>query len=197
MRFFIALLVLLNFRVASGAELVERIQTAAAAAQTIRMPFVQEKYLALFDETVTTPGVIEIDRAQQRLRWEFTDRAVFVLAAGTLHKWGADGREETGRDRDPNLTALRAQMEALISGDWSAVEKLFTITAATDAPVLTLTPQDGALARYVSRLVISFRADLSAPERLELEASGGDITVYRFLDPELNVALPAARFSGP
>jgi len=161
------------------------------------MPFVQEKYLALFDETVSTPGVIEIDRVHQRLRWEFTDRAVFVLADGALHKWGADGREETGLDRDPNLTALRAQMEALISGDWSAVEKFFTITTATDAPELTLVPHDGALARYVSRLVIRFRADLSAPERLELQASGGDVTVYRFLDPEVNVELTAARFSGP
>ncbi len=197
MRFALLLMLLLGSHLAPSAELLERIQAAAAATTSIRMPFVQEKYLALFDETVSTPGVIEIDRANKRLRWEFTDRAVFVLSAGALHKWGADGREETGLDRDPNLTALRAQMEALISGDWSAVEKLFTITAAPDAPVLTLTPQDGALARYVSHLVISFRADLSAPERLELEASGGDVTVYRFLDPALNVEIPAARFTGP
>lgn len=189
------ILLILVIALAQGETLTERLHAAAAATQTLRLPFVQEKYLTLFDETVTTPGLIEIDRRNARLRWEFTDRAVFIFADNRLRKWGADGREETGLDRDPNLTALRAQMRALISGDWSTVEDLFTLTAAGEH--LTLTPRDGALARFVERLDLTFSADLAAPQTLELIATGGDRTVYRFAAAELGVDLPPARFAGP
>lgn len=193
MRCFILLSLVITL--AHGETLTERLHAAAAATETLRLPFVQEKHLTLFDETVTTPGLIEIDRRNARLRWEFTDRAVFIFADNRLRKWGADGREETGLERDPNLTALRAQMRALISGDWSTVEDLFTITAEGDA--LTLTPRDGALARFVERLDITFSADLTAPRTLELIATGGDRTAYRFAAAEIGIDLPAARFTGP
>ncbi len=189
-----SLFLLLIVTAASAATLTERLHAAASATATMRLAFVQEKHLALFDETITTPGVIDIDRTGERLRWEFTDRAVFVFADGRLRKWGADGREETGLDRDPNLTALRAQMRALISGDWSTVEDLFTITAAENT--LTLTPRDGALSRFVERLVIVFDDDLTAPRSLELIAAGGDRTHYRFAAAETGLALDAARFAG-
>lgn len=189
------LLLVFLMTAASAATLTERLHTAASATATMRLSFVQAKHLTLFDETITTPGVIEIDRTHARLRWEFTDRAVFIFADDRLRKWGADGREETGLDRDPNLTALRAQMRALISGDWRTVEDLFTVTAQGNA--LTLTPRDGALTRFVDRLEITFSADLTAPETLNLIAASGDETTYRFAAAETGIDLDASRFAGP
>src|SRR5687768_3516283 len=114
-----------------------RLQAAAQTTRTLRLPFVQEKDLALFDEPVRTPGVIEIDRVAGALRWEFTDRAVLILRGGTLRKWGADGKPESGPDRDPGLAAMSGQMQALLSGDWRTVEEFFTVAIDPTEPRLT------------------------------------------------------------
>jgi hypothetical protein len=178
-------------------DLQARLQAASAGVHRLRLAFVQSKDLALFDQPVLTPGVIELDRQRAALRWEYTGRTVLILAGGKVRKWGADGREEIGFERDPNLQALRGQMQALLTGDWSAVRALFTIAETGDGPGLVLTPSDPALAKYIARLTIRFRADLSAPESLLLEAAGGDRTEYRFAAPEVDPDLAAARFTGP
>ena len=181
-----------------GAEtLADRLQAAAQDVRTLRLPFVQTKVIALFDETVTTPGVVEIDRQAGALRWEFTGRSTFILNRGRLRKWGADGGEEVGLDRDPNLAALKAQMQAMLSGDWAGIEDRFATAYTDDPPAVTLTPRDAVLQRYLDSIRIVFRTDLSAPAALELHAEGGDRTDYAFAEPVLNEAIEASRFSGP
>ena len=178
-------------------DLMSRLQQASLNVHRVRLRFEQSKDLALFDAPVITPGVIELDRGHGCLRWEFTGRTVLILAHGTVHKWGADGREEIGFERDPSLQAMRGQMQALLTGDWSTVRALFTIREASDGLSLILTPSEPALAKYISTLTIRFRADLSAPESLLLEAAGGDRTDYRFAVPDIDPALDPARFAGP
>ncbi len=174
-----------------------RLQQAAASTKTMRLPFVQAKDLALFDEPVTTPGVIEIDREHGALRWEFTGHSVLILRDGALRKWGADGKEEAGPGRDPGLSAMSGQMQAMLTGDWHTVEDFFTVAIAPDAPRLTLTPKQASLEKYLARIVIVFRDDLSAPNSLVLEAAGGDVTTYRFEEPQLGVEIAPKRFTGP
>lgn len=191
------LLLLLLFCAVPAEDLVSRVQQASTGAQRLRLRFEQSKDLALFDQPVITPGLIEIDRERGALRWEFTGRTVLILANGALRKWSSDGREEIGFARDPNLQALRGQMQALLTGDWSTVRALFTIREGADAPSLVLTPAEPGLAKYIATLTIRFRADLSAPESLRLEAAGGDRTDYRFAAPEIDPPLDPGRFAGP
>jgi outer membrane lipoprotein-sorting protein len=195
--FMVVAFLLAGFTQLSSEELLVRLQQAAKDVRTIHLPFTQEKHLELFDETITTTGVIDIDRQGGRLRWEFSGHAVFVYDDGHLRKWDADGREETGLDRDPNLAALKAQMQSLVTGDWSTIEALFEVSSEVDPPTLHLTPHEAALARYVASLTIVFRADVSAPQRLELVATGGDSTIYTFAEPGIDVAIDPARFTGP
>lgn len=173
-----------------------RLREAAARVASLRVEFTQEKRLALLDEPLRSAGVVEIDRARGALRWEYSGRSLLILAGDRIRRWGADGRPETGDD--PSLQALAAQMRALLSGDWSALDRLFTVAAdAQGAPALTLTPRDAGLARYVEAIEVRFRDDLSAPASLVLRAPGGDATRYAFGEPQLGAAIPAARFAGP
>jgi len=182
----------------TGEPLLDRLHAASQALPSLRVAFTQSKLLALFDEPVVTRGVIEIDRRIGALRWEFTGHSVTVLKDGRLRRWGAEGREEAAAERDPGMPAMLGQMRALLSGDWRTVQDLFTLTAdPAGASALTLVPKDAAIARYIARITVRFRADLAAPESLRLEAAGGDATDYTFAVPEPGALIAATRFERP
>ncbi|MBA3848326.1 MAG: outer membrane lipoprotein carrier protein LolA [Planctomycetes bacterium] len=175
---------------------LERLAAISRDIATVRIPFVQEKRLAILPEPVTAEGAIEISRPQAAVRWEFTGRSLMVLADGRIRRWDDRGREQVGDD--PSLEALGAQMRALLSGDFASLGELFIVTPDADgAPALTLTPKRAELKRYIERIELRFRADLSAPQELVIVAPGDDLTTYRFAEPQVGIELPAARFAGP
>ena len=194
----LALAVLAPLRAASAEPLtLERLRAAGAGMTTLRVPFTQEKHLAILDEPVVTQGVLEISRPLQAVRWEFTGRSVLLFAHDHVRRFGAEGKEELG-DRDPGLQSMAGQMRALLSGDWTPMKELFDLAADADGtPRLVLTPRTSDLARYLTRLEIRFRADLGAPESILLVANGDDRTEYRFAPPQAGAEIPAARFERP
>ena len=194
----LALAVLAPLRAASAEPLtLERLRAAGAGMTTLRVPFTQEKHLAILDEPVVTQGVLEISRPLQAVRWEFTGRSVLLFAHDHVRRFGAEGKEELG-GRDPGLQSMAGQMRALLSGDWTPMKELFDLAADADGtPRLVLTPRTSDLARYLTRLEIRFRADLGAPESILLVASGDDRTEYRFAPPQAGAEIPAARFERP
>jgi hypothetical protein len=157
---------------------------------------VQEKHLAILDEPIKSPGVIEISKPLKAVRWEFTGKSVMVFAHGKVRRWGAEGKEESAND--PNLKSFRDQMAAFLDGDWSGLRKAFDIAAdPAVAPEMTLTPRSKDLAKYITSIRIRFRPDFTAPAEMRLTAVGGDETVYTFAEPEVGATLPESRFSGP
>ncbi len=175
---------------------LDRLATISRDIATVRIPFVQEKRLAILPDPVTAEGAIEISRPRSAVRWEFTGRSLVILADGRIRRWDDQGREQVGDD--PSMEALGAQMRALLSGDFASLGELFIVTPdPTGAPALTLTPKRVELKRYIERIELRFRADLSAPQELAIVAPGDDLTTYRFAEPIVGADLPAARFAGP
>ncbi len=195
----LALLMLLTAVISSAEPFsLATLDAATKNLTTVRVAFVQEKHLAILDEPVVSPGLIEISRPLAAVRWEYTGKSVLLFRDGRLRRFGAEGREETIAAKDQGVNSLTSQMKAFLHGDWSAMEELFTITPAADgAPHLLFAPKTPDLAKYITSLGIRWRADLSAPESMTLIAAGDDRTEYRFSPPELGVELPAARFNGP
>ena len=132
------------------------------------------------------------------MRWEYTGKSVLLFKDGHLHRFGAEGKEETIAAKDHGVNSLTSQMKAFLSGDWSSMEELFIITPAADGiPQLNFTPKTADLSKYITGLTIRWRDDLSAPQHMLLIAAGDDRTEYRFDPPQLGVDLPAARFERP
>ncbi len=175
---------------------LDRVAKGQAAILTVRLPFVQEKHLAIMDDPLITNGAIEIDRHLGAVRWEFIGKSVMIFAKGRIHRWGADGTPE-GMPNDPNLKPFQDQMQAFVSGDWSSLEQAFTLESPGDKPLLTLTPHSPQLAKYLARIELRFRDDYSAPLEMTMTAAGGDQTIYRFSDPQLGVAFASGHFDKP
>lgn len=177
---------------------VARLQAISQDIASLRVPFTQEKRLALFDEPVLSSGVIEISRPLAAVRWEYRGKSVLVLKGGRLRRWGAEGREETIGGDDPGGRAVQGQMQALLTGDWSALDDLFTVTPdAQGGAALTMAPKSPDLGKYIARIELVFRADLSAPQSLIVISADGDETLFFFGEPERNADIAAARFAGP
>jgi hypothetical protein len=175
-----------------------KLQAARPAFTTVRIPFVQEKHLAILDEPVICTGVIEMNHRLGAVRWEYTGRSVLIFRDGKLRRWGAEGKEETMGAKDPSLQSMASQMRAFLDGDWTPMQGLFTIAPEPGgATTLIFTPRTPDLAKYITRLVIHFRDDLSAPETILLVAAGDDRTEYRFEAPQAGIAIAEERFLKP
>jgi hypothetical protein len=175
-----------------------KLQAARPAFTTVRIPFVQEKHLAILDEPVICAGVIEMNHKMGAVRWEYTGRSVLIFRDGKLRRWGAEGKEETLGAKDPSLQSMASQMRAFLDGDWTPMRGLFTIEPeAGGATTLIFTPRTPDLAKYITSLAIHFRDDLSAPETILLIAAGDDRTEYRFEPPQAGVAISDERFLKP
>ena len=175
----LALLLIPLFAMSSQAEdLVPRLSAAAAAVPTVTMPFVQVKNLAMLDAPLEARGTLSIDRPRRRLELIFTGRSQLILERGHLQRFDAAGHEET---IGPEATAIAAQLQGLLDGNFSALAQLFVITQPPEVGLtLHLVPRTPELQRFIERLEITFRDDLAAPARMTLVATGGDATTYTF-----------------
>ena len=197
MRPLLLLLCLLSVNAAEPFSLAT-LTAAAKDVKTLRVTFTQVKHLAIVDEPVISPGVIEISRPLRAVRWEYTGKSVLLFKGGHLRRFGAEGKEETITAKEQGVNSVVKQMEAFIDGNWSGMDEMFTITPAADgSPQLDFAPKTPDLAKYITSLRIRWRADLSAPEHMELIAAGDDRTDFRFDVPQVGLDLPAARFDKP
>jgi hypothetical protein len=178
---------------------LERLEEAGRHFKTLRVAFVQEKHLAILDEPVINRGVLEVSRPLGAVRWEFTGRSVLLFRDGKLRRFGAEGKEElVAGGKDPSIQSMASQMRSFLDGKWGAMKDIFAITPDPGgSPELTFTPLSADLRKYLTKLVIRFRDDLSAPQSMLMVANGDDRTEYRYEPPEVDVEIPAARFSGP
>lgn len=177
---------------------LNKLASATKDISSMRVTFVQEKHLAILDEPVVSPGLIEVDRKRYAVRWEFTGKSVLLFLDGKLRRFGAEGKEETITAKDQGVNSMVAQMKAMLDGDYSSMENMFTITPAADGiPQLNFVPKTPDIAKYITSLQIRWRPDLSAPEHMLLIAADDDITEYKFAEPQLGVEIPLERFTNP
>ncbi len=178
---------------------LEKLQEKGKQFKTLRVTFVQEKHLAILDEPVINKGVLEVSRPLAAVRWEFTGRSVLLFKDGKMRRFGAEGKEETvAGGKDPSVQSMANQMRAFLDGDWGPMKAIFTITPDPGgAPELTFTPIGADLKKYITKLVIRFRDDLSAPQTMLMVATGDDRTEYRYDPPQVDVEIPAERFVKP
>ncbi len=175
-----------------------KLQAVSVGIATVRVAFTQEKHLAILDEPLVAAGLVEISRPLQAVRWEFTGRSLVVWNRGRLRRWGADGKEESAGGKDAGVSALGDQMQGLLTGDFSALGRVFSVTPVADGSArLTLVPLKAELTRFLTGIDLQFREDLSAPSAMVITAAGGDTTAYTFATPELGLAIPPERFTGP
>src|SRR4051794_17024138 len=66
---------------------LDKVKAGAQSVATVRVPFVQEKRLAILDEPIKSPGAIEISKPLKAVRWQFDGKSVMIFAHGKVRRW--------------------------------------------------------------------------------------------------------------
>lgn len=172
---------------------LDRLQDKAAHIATIQSRFVQEKHLSLFDAPVVSRGLFYYQRPDS-MRFEYLEpaRMGLVVDRGTARRITREGVSREGS----RLAEIAAeQVMAWARFDRAALAERYQMALAGRNPVrLALIPRSAALARHIPRITVTFAQDERSVDSIRLDEDGGDHTLIRFTDTEINADLPDAAF---
>lgn len=178
-----------------------RLQSAAAETQSLVSTFVQEKQLAIFSQTLLSNGRFYY-RQPDQLRWELLTPVAsgFVLRGQQGERWNSLSREVSAFriDRDPLMGIVAQQLLAWARVDIDWLRSRYRIELLAEPPIrLQLFPLDPGEAGFIEQLQILFAADSSHVALVEMHEVGGDKTLLRFEQVQINQPLPAEAFQAP
>ena len=183
------------------AEILDRLQSAAEGTQSLSSDFVQEKHLAIFSETLLSRGRF-FYRQPAQLRWELLTPVVsgFVLRGQQGERWNGLSKETRSFriDRDPIMGIIAQQLLAWARVDIGWLKSRYRIQLLTGQPVrLQLFPLDKGEVGFIELIQILFATDSSHIVLVEMHEAGGDKTLLRFENVQVNRSLPIDAFQVP
>lgn len=189
---------LLSAPVAAGAagsqdaEVLNRLQQLSAGIETLSSDFTQEKFLAVFKDTLASSGHFYFKKPDS-LRWELTHPIAtgFVLNGNRGRRW----HERTGQDesfdieRDPVMKIIAQQLLDWTRADFDRLRQDYHIVVIKEQPVvLRLEPLFDS-AGFLDHLLISFVPDGRHVQSVEMHEKDGDYTRIRFENTVINQPL--------
>ena len=183
------------------ADVLAELKTAAATTETLSSPFVQEKYLDIFAEKLLSQGQF-VYRKPDQLRWELLSPVAsgFILQGDNGERWNSlsHERDKFSVKNDPIMGMIARQLLAWAQVDLNWLQQRYRMELASNEPVvLTLYPLDSGEAGFIDHLQVLFSADRSHVSEVQMIEQGGDSTVIRFTDVQINAPLPADAFQMP
>jgi outer membrane lipoprotein-sorting protein len=197
----VCLVLCLAASLAGGAELdtvLQRLKNTAGAVETIRSTFVQEKHLAMFSEVLESCGTFSFQKPG-RLRWEYDKpvRMGFVIDGDKGRRWNSLAKQEQHFQLEDSLEMRIAAEQLLLwtELDLDKLRRSYDIELAKRKPVsLRLTPRGAAARQFVDHLCVTFSSDARTVTEVAIFETGGDSTLLRFFDTEIDRPLSDALF---
>ncbi|MEE4253384.1 MAG: outer membrane lipoprotein carrier protein LolA [Desulfuromusa sp.] len=183
------------------APLLAELKQAAAETETLSSPFIQEKYLQIFSEKLISNGQFAYQKPDQ-LRWELLTPIAsgFVLRGDQGERWNSlsQKKEKFSVKSDPIMGMIAQQLMAWARVDLDWLQSRYRMEVSSVKPVaLTLFPLDQGEATFIDHLQIQFSTDRRHVSEVLMVEQGGDSTLLRFVDTQVNVELSADTFQVP
>jgi len=170
---------------------LSKLEASLSDVKTVRTRFVQEKKLALFKNTLITRGVIQL-QPPDKLLWRVESPIKYVLLIDGKQAKQWDG--ETGKSQkipladNPVFSAVTEQLRSWFGGRYSLLALDYAISQRSETPaVFVFTPKpDTPAAKMLRAVTVTFREDKRYLTSIQIDEAGGDTTVLRFEETELN-----------
>ena len=188
--------------VAAGADqdldqVLAQLARAAEGIESLTSDFVQEKYLAVFQEALRSSGRFYYQKPD-RLRWELRSPVVtgFSLNGNSGRRWRGDeaGSESFDIRQDPVMKVVAEQLLAWARPDFAWLQAHYRLRLVATEPVeLRLEPrfETGGMIDY---LQIVFATDGSHVAQVEIHDRDGDYTRLHFTATRVNLPLDRKLF---
>ena len=174
----------------SAADQLARLGREASVFKTLKTGFVQEKRLAVFQNTVVLTGRIVLQKPN-RVAWhvDATVRYSVVISDSSVRQWDEDTDrvQEISLAKNPVLQNVLNQLTVWFSGDYRSLLKDFDVETARQAPpAFRFSPKKTAMASKIIRdIEIEFREDRKYLRSISIHELGGDSTVITQFDVPL------------
>ena len=183
------------------APLLVELKLAAAETETLSSHFEQEKYLEIFAEKLLSEGRF-VYRKPDQLRWELLTPVAsgFVLRGDQGERWNSLSQEQKSFSvkTDPIMGMIARQLLAWARVDLDWLQSRYRMELQSVEPVtLHLYPLDQGETAFIDYLQIRFAADRSHVAEVLMVEQGGDYTLIRFVDVQINTELSADAFQVP
>ena len=200
-------IIFLLFAVSASAEakdlapLLAELKKAASETETLSSDFVQEKYLSIFSEKLLSTGRF-VYRKPGQLRWELLTPVAsgFVLQGDRGERWNSlsQKQENFSVKSDPIMGMIAQQLLAWARVDLDWLQSRYRMELFSVNPViLYLFPLDQGEATFIEHLQIQFSENRRHVAEVQMIEQGGDSTLIRFVETEVNIELSADAFQVP
>lgn len=182
-------------------QLLNELRLGAAETRSLSSNLLQEKNLAIFSAKLTSHGRF-LYQAPDHLRWELIEPVAsgFVLRGSAGERWSSlsQERETFSVETDPIMGLIARQLLAWarVDLDWLQSRYRMELTADQSAR-LRLVPLEQTEAAFIDYLQVQFSADRRHIAEVLMVEQGGDSTLLRFTDVQLNEELTSASFQAP
>jgi outer membrane lipoprotein-sorting protein len=166
--------------------------------RSMRIQYVQAKYLTVFTERIETRSVC-LFQPPDRVRFEMVSpyRSCTIVNGESVVKFERDGG--SWRKLKPaNSDALRGviqQIAAWLRGDFDATRKIWRVQAAAgDHVAVTLLPRDDAVRETIDRVELRLEDEPWRVVRVTVREPNGDYTTLDFAREQPDPELPSGAF---
>lgn len=181
--------------------LLSDLKQTASETNSLLSNFEQEKHLAIFAEKLISHGRF-IYRNPDQLRWELLTPVAsgFVLVGQQGERWNQLSGEkgDFSVEKDPIMGMIAQQLLAWAKVDLDWLRARYRMELVTAQPVvMKLSPLDEGEAGFIDHLQITFAADRRYVAQVLMVEQGGDSTLLRFNEVQINTKLPQDAFMAP
>ncbi len=181
-------------------EVEQQITRAAQEVETLHSDFVQEKYLSMFEEKLASTGQFYYQRPDL-LRWELLTPIAsgFVIKGDGGRRWHQNiaGSEVFKLDQDKAMALIAQQLFAWAKADLVWLHSHYAITMvprSAQQPIQLRLIPPAASAGFLSYLMITFAADASYVDTVEIHENDGDYTIINFNNTVVNARIESSIF---
>lgn len=177
------------------------LREGAKKIKTLRASFEQRKSIPILVKPLISRGKFAY-AAPASARWEYVSplRAVTLVHQGDVSRL-VQREGKLVPDAATDLRAMKVvleQMTAWMAGRFDGGDKAFSAMLAPGPPaVVTLTPRDKALARFIRKVRLTFSDTPGVVREVRIEESGEAVTTLTFSDVKVNEKLPDDTFQRP
>jgi len=176
--------------------LLNDIETQVRDTRSVQCSFEQERNLAIFAQPVIFTGRMVLSRPD-RLRWENIAPIPSVLIFN-----GREGQRcnddappvHFDLQKDPVMNMVARQIWTWVDGNYDKLQEDYNL-ALTGDDVLELSPKPGSAESLIAAIRITFDRHSLQPRIIRIDETGGDSTVIRFSDYQLNRDVDNALFT--
>jgi outer membrane lipoprotein-sorting protein len=165
----------------TGPVTLDRLLSGMAELPGLTVEFEEEKRITLLAVPVRSEGVIHFAPPGTLLRRVTAPEPSAALIEGERLSFMDNGeRQEIDLEDNPVVAGFVDSFRHVLAGDREALERTYRVRfeASGKSWTLTLEPKDGALARFLERMVLEGSGERI--ERMKMVEASGDVTVTTF-----------------